>query len=94
MRRSYGIISKAQWQQDTSASIVATFALCDFGRSVSAALLGRLIVMAACVRTSLSQRFLRAYSLASRWRLPHFSPSVLPFHPQLSLIKHGVIKVA
>jgi hypothetical protein len=54
MRRSYGIISRAQWQQDTSASIVATFALSDFGRSVSAALLGRLIVMAACVRTSLS----------------------------------------
>jgi len=54
MRRSYGIISKAQWQQDASASIVSTFELSDYGRSVSAAILGRLIVMAACVRTSLS----------------------------------------
>ena len=54
MRRSNGSISRAQWQQDTANSIVSTFGLADFGRSVSAALLGRLIVMAACVGSSLS----------------------------------------
>ena len=54
MRRVNGIISRRQWQQDTAASIVSTFQLVDYGRSVSAALLGRLIVMAACVGTSLS----------------------------------------
>ena len=54
MRHANGTISKAQWQQDTADAIVSTFGLADFGRSVSAALLGRLIVMAACVGTSLS----------------------------------------
>jgi putative transposase len=54
MRRVNSIISRAQWQQDTVASVVSTFQLSDFGRSLSAALLGRLIVMAACVGTSLS----------------------------------------
>lgn len=54
MRQTNGIISKAQWQQDTAASIVTTFQLTDFGRSVPAMLLGKLIVMAACVGTSLS----------------------------------------
>ena len=53
MRQANSIISRAQWQQDTAASIVATFQLTDFGRSVPAVLLGKLIVMAACVDTSL-----------------------------------------
>jgi hypothetical protein len=54
MRHAESIISRAQWQQDTVASIVTTFQLTDFGRSVPAALLGKLIVMAACVGISLS----------------------------------------
>jgi hypothetical protein len=54
MRRVNSIISRSRWQQDTAESIVSTFGLSDFGRSISAALLGRLIVMAACVGTSLS----------------------------------------
>lgn len=54
MRQANGIISKARWQQDTAASIVTTFQLADFGRSVPAVLLGKLLVMAACVGTSLS----------------------------------------
>lgn len=54
MRHAHGTISRTQWQQDIAASIVATFQLSDFGRSVSAALLGRLIIMAACIGTSLS----------------------------------------
>jgi hypothetical protein len=54
MRRVNGIISKAQWQQDAVASVVSALGLVDYGRSVSAALLGKLIVMAACVGTSLS----------------------------------------
>jgi hypothetical protein len=54
MRRLNGIISKSKWQQETTKSIVSTFQLSDFGRTVPAALLGRLIVMAACVGTSLS----------------------------------------
>jgi len=54
MRQVNGIISRTQWQQDTAASIVSTFQLSDFGRSVSALLLGRLLVMAACVGASLS----------------------------------------
>jgi hypothetical protein len=54
MRQANGIISRAQWQQDTAASIVTTFQLTDYGRSVPAVLLGKLIVMAACVGTSLS----------------------------------------
>jgi hypothetical protein len=54
MRRVNSIVSRAGWQEDAVQSVVATFRLADFGRSLSAALLGRLIVMAACVRTSLS----------------------------------------
>lgn len=54
MRRVNGIISRGRWQQDATASIVATFHLTDVGRAVSAMLLGRLIVLAACLRTSLS----------------------------------------
>jgi hypothetical protein len=54
MRHENGTISRARWQQDTIEAIVATFQLADFGRSLSAALLGKLIVMAACVGTSLS----------------------------------------
>jgi putative transposase len=54
MRQTNGNISKAQWQQDTTESIVSIFGLSDFACSVSAALLGRLLVMAACVGTSLS----------------------------------------
>lgn len=54
MRRLNGIISRKEWQQDATESIVSTFQLRDVGRSVSALLLGRLIVMAACVGTSLS----------------------------------------
>ncbi len=54
MRRVNSIISRTQWQQDTVALVVSTFQLREFGRSVSAALLGRLIVMAACVGASLS----------------------------------------
>jgi putative transposase len=54
MRQANGTISRAQWQRDTVASLVTTFQLTDFARSVPAALLGRLIVMAACVGTSLS----------------------------------------
>lgn len=54
MRGVNGSISRSQWQQDALALVVATFGLTSFGRSVSAALLGRLIVMAACLGTSLS----------------------------------------
>ena len=54
MRRDDGTISRSRWQQDTVAAIVATFQLVSFGRSVPATLLGKLIVMAACVGTSLS----------------------------------------
>jgi hypothetical protein len=54
MRRVNGIISRAQWQRDTAAFIVSAFQFADYGRSVSAAFLGRLIVVAACVGTSLS----------------------------------------
>lgn len=54
MRRVNGIISRAQWQQDTATFVVSAFQLADFGRSVSAAFLGRVIVVAACVGTSLS----------------------------------------
>jgi len=54
MRHVNGIISRARWQQDAIASIVTTFQLADFGRSVPALLLGKLIVMAACVGTSLT----------------------------------------
>lgn len=54
MRQGNGTISRAQWQQDTAGAIVSIFRLSDFGRSVSAALLGRLLMMAACVGTSLS----------------------------------------
>lgn len=54
MRHDDGTISRSRWQQDTVAAIVATFQLADFGRSVPAILLGKLVVMAACVGTSLS----------------------------------------
>jgi hypothetical protein len=54
MRQANVTISRARWQQDTAAAIVWTFQLRDYGRTVSAALLGRLILMAACVSTSLS----------------------------------------
>jgi hypothetical protein len=54
MRRDNGTISRARWQQDTVAAIVSTFQLRDFARSVSAALLGKLLLMAASVGTSLS----------------------------------------
>jgi hypothetical protein len=54
MRQANGIISKRRWQQDATEAIVSTFQLKDFGRSLPAALLGNLILMAACVGTSLS----------------------------------------
>src|SRR5471032_930325 len=54
MRQANVTISRAHWQQDTAASIVTTFQLTDFGRTVPALLLGKLIMMAACVGTSLS----------------------------------------
>jgi hypothetical protein len=54
MHHANGTISKQQWQQDTVDWIVSTFQLCGVGRSVSASLLGRLLVMAACLGTSLS----------------------------------------
>jgi hypothetical protein len=54
MRQVNGTISRARWQQDAAGAIVSTLGLSDYGRSVSAALLGRLIMIAACVGTSLS----------------------------------------
>lgn len=54
MRRVNGIISKSRWQQDTVAFVVTAFRFADYGKSVSAGLLGRLIVVAASVRTSVS----------------------------------------
>jgi hypothetical protein len=59
MRQANGIISKARWQQETTEAIVSTFQLADYGQSVSAGLLGRLILMAACVGTSLSGAAMR-----------------------------------
>lgn len=54
MRPMHGSISRARWQQDVAGAIVSTFGLSDYGRSVPAGLLARLIMMAACVGTSLS----------------------------------------
>jgi putative transposase len=54
MRRVKSISSRTGWQEDAVQSVVGTFQLIDFGRSVSATLLGKLIVTAACVGTSLS----------------------------------------
>jgi hypothetical protein len=54
MRQANVTISRARWQRDTAAAIVWTLRLSDFGRSVSAMLLAKVILMAACVRTSVS----------------------------------------
>ena len=62
MRRVNHIISPSQWQRDATALIASTFQLVDYGRSVSAALLGKLIVIAACARTSLSGAVVRLRS--------------------------------
>jgi hypothetical protein len=52
MRRVKSISSRAGWQEDAVQSVVSTLELTDFGRSIPAALLGKLIVIAVCVGTS------------------------------------------
>ncbi|NIP70973.1 MAG: hypothetical protein GTO04_17920 [Planctomycetales bacterium] len=54
MRRMQSIVSRSQCQRDSVAWIVSTFQFVDVGCSVTAALLGKLIVMACCLGTSLS----------------------------------------
>lgn len=59
MRRSNGNISTAEWQQGAAKTIVDALQLSDSGCSVPAILLAKLLVMAACIKTSLSGAALR-----------------------------------
>ncbi len=54
MRRTQCIFSRSQCQRDTVAWVVSTFQFVDFSGSVTATLLGKLLVMACCLGTSVS----------------------------------------
>lgn len=54
MRRAKCIVSESQCQQDAVAWITSVFQFSDVGRTVSSALLGKVVVMACCLRVSIS----------------------------------------
>jgi hypothetical protein len=89
MRQANETVSRAHWQQDTAASIVTTFQLSDFGRSVPAALLGKLLMMAARVGTSLSGAARRTRRSPSGETVRKALLANLPEHlPDLSVQLH------
>jgi len=54
MRRTQSTFSRSQCQRDSVAWVVSTFQFVEFSGSVTAKLLGKLLVTACCLGTSVS----------------------------------------